>query len=69
VLVISRWPRRSVTELDSNDLPRSFLESLELRPIPRPLSELRIFFGIEFARHARDNTIPIHLTGLSRAEG
>jgi hypothetical protein len=59
-------------ELDSDDLPRWFLESYGIEPpIPAvPLSELGLFFSIEFAPGSREATvaIPIEQDGQSEPD-
>jgi len=54
-------PGARFAELDSDDLPRSFLESLGITPPDPavPLSELGIFFSIELARGTRETTLTI----------
>jgi hypothetical protein len=54
-------PGGRFAELDSNDLPRSFLESVGITPPDPavPLSELGIFFSIEFAPGTRETTLTI----------
>lgn len=61
------WPIQLVAagdrfgELDSEDLPQWFLESLGITPPDPavPLSELGLFFGIEFAPGTRETTLTI----------
>lgn len=54
-------PTGQFAELDSDDLPRWFLESLGIFP-PEPavpLSELGLFFSIEFPPGSREVTLMI----------
>jgi len=63
-------PKGSLTELDTDDLPRSFLEQLGLEP-PKPaiaLSQLGILFGIEFAAGDRETTLTIPIDNDGRPE-
>jgi hypothetical protein len=63
-------PDGSFAELDSDDVPRSFLELHGIEPPSPavPLSELGLFFGIEFARGTREATVTIPIARDGRAE-
>jgi hypothetical protein len=65
-------PRGRASELDTNDVPPSFLEQYGIVPPDPavPLSELGIWFGIEFAPGATEATvsIPIADDGASERE-
>jgi hypothetical protein len=63
-------PDGSFVELDSDDVPRSFLELHGIEPPSPavPLSELGLFFGVEFARGTRVATVTIPITRDGRAE-
>jgi hypothetical protein len=62
-------PTAQFIELDSDDLPRSFLLDRGIDPPDPalPLSQLGLFFGIEFAAGEREKTvtIPIDRDGIS----
>ena len=63
-------PEGAFRELDSDDVPRSFLELHGIEP-PNPavpLSELGLFFGIEFARGTREATVTIPIARDGRTE-
>lgn len=58
------------TELDSDDVPRSFLESQGIvPPVPAiPLSNLGIFLGIEFPAGTRETTLTIPIDPDGKSE-
>jgi len=65
-----RSPAGSLAELDSDDLPGSFLEQICCEPpIPAvPLSQLGILFGIEFPAGVREAKLTIPIDADARTE-
>ena len=64
-------PQGGLSELDSNDVPPSFLEQYGITPPDPavPLSELGIWFGIEFAPGATEATLSIPIADDGVSEG
>jgi hypothetical protein len=63
-------PTGPFAELDSDDVPRSFLEQFGIEPpVPAvPLSQLGLFLGLEFETGAREKTLTIPIARDEIAE-